>query len=388
MKINSYKIALLFNLFPSFSISVWFSSVFVQPRFFSLPFLLQAFANFKITKWNLLLLINIFITVFTPIVGLMFKRDFYYLDIAYVISSTYALAFINFTLKNDTNISTFNKFMHASLILNICYIFLQVIFYYSGFPELTMKHSNIPFHVNSGYTVPPGIFFNFPRYTGFFIESGPLTFFLCLSFLYLIQKGVNFPKYLKILVLMIIVLSQSKFLLLFIPLLLLESFVKRYFARIYKIFINPLFFGCLICTIVFFFLMVIFNDFKFNQYLSETIPAYQLRLNGIRASLEAIWHVEIFGKGLLPTNFYKPDASYELLGLDVFSVVFFGYGLIMGSILIISYILVPVLANFDYKFTFCAILFLGFLSSGSLLVPQYLYALTFIIVGHRQNINC
>jgi hypothetical protein len=59
----------------------------------------------------------------------------------------------------------------------------------------------------------------------------------------------------------------------------------------------------------------------------------------------------------------------------------------MGSIMILSYAVITVLAKIDYKFTFTAILFLGFLSSGSLLVPQYLFVLTYVIVGHYQNIN-
>jgi hypothetical protein len=198
---------------------------------------------------------------------------------------------------------------------------------------------------------------------------------------------VAFPKYLKFLVFLAILFSQSKFLLLFVPVLFLEATAKAFFPRLYKLFVNPFFYLGLLSFIVIIFLLTIFNDYKITQYLASHIPAYRERLSGIRASLSAIGKVEIFGKGLLPTNFYLPGATYKLLGLDVFSVVFFGYGLLMGTIMILTYILVPVLAKIDYKFTYCAILFLGFLSSGSLIVPQYMFALVYVIVSHYQNTN-
>jgi hypothetical protein len=383
VRINFYKISLLFNIFPSYSVSLWFSNIFVQPRFFSFPFLVEAFTKFRLNKWNLFLIINIFITIFTPLIGLFFGRHLYYLDIAYVISSVYAFAFVNLTLKNQDNLNSFNTFIHIILGLNICYIVLQLILFYSGFRDYTMLHSNI----RGGIPMTTGYLFGLPRYSGLFVENGPLTFFLCLSFLYLIQKGVNFPKFLKILVFILIVFSQSKFLLLFIPVLLLEKIAKSFFPRLYRLFVNPFFYLGVVSVIAVVFFLTIFNDYKFSQYLSSTIPAFHERLSGIRASLNAIWSVEIFGKGLLPTNFILKGASYKLLGLDVFSVVFFGYGLLMGTAMLLTYILIPILAKIDYKFTFCAILFLGFLSSGSLIVPQYLFALTYAIAAHYQNSN-
>ena len=367
--------------------SVWFSNIFVQPRLFSLPFLIESFTKTKLSIWNLFLLINICITIVTPIIGLFFGRVFYYLDIAYFLSAVYAFGFINLTLRKQENIVTFNKFVEIILILNISYILLQLVLFYTGLVEYTMIHSNIPFHVKSGYTIQHGYLLGIPRYTGLFVENGPLTFFLCLSFIYIIQKGVSFPKYLKLLVFILVILSQSKFLLLFIPVLFLEVLAKKVFPRLYKLFVNPFFYLGLMIFIIIVIIIAIFRDTNLSQYLSQHIPAYQLRLSGLRASIEAISQVEFFGKGLLPTNFVLPGATYKLLGLDVISVVFFGYGILMGTIMILTYIIMPVLANIDYKFTFCAILFLGFLSSGSLITPQYMFALIYVIVSHYQNVN-
>ena len=387
LKINLYKISLFFNLFPSYSISVWFSSIFVQPRLFSFPFLIESITKIKLNNWNVILLINILVTILTPLLGLFFGRRFYYLDLAYILSAGYVFAFVNLTLKNDANLKAFNTFVKIFLILNIAYIVIQLMMYYAGYQEYTMIHSNIPMHVQDNYSITRGYLLGLPRYTGLFIENGPLTFFLCLSFLYLIQRGSDFPKYLKYFVFILIVFSQSKFLLLFVPVLFLEATAKVFFPKLYRLFVNPFFYFGLLSFIVLVFFLVIFNDYKFNHYLSETIPAYSIRLSGIRASLGAIGNVELFGKGLLPTNFNLPDASYKLMGLDVFSVIFFGYGLIMGTIMLLTYILVPVLAKIDFKFSFCAVLFLGFLSSGSLITPQYMFALIYVIVSHYQNAN-
>jgi hypothetical protein len=58
-----------------------------------------------------------------------------------------------------------------------------------------------------------------------------------------------------------------------------------------------------------------------------------------------------------------------------------------GAIILSSFIMFPVLANIRYKYTFIAVLILGFLSSGSLLIPQYLFAITYTILAHYQNIS-
>lgn len=385
IKISGYKIALLFNMFPSYSLSVWFSSVFVQPRLFSFPFLLAKGLTFKLNRWNLLLGVNIFITIFTPLAGFFFGRQFNFLDIAYVLSATYAFLFINNTIKNPGTINLFNKFLRLTLILNICYAMLQICLYYVGLPQFTMIHSNIPFHVNSGYMIEPGVFLNIPRYTGLFIESGPLTFFLCLTFLYLIQNNFTFSKKLKLAILVMILLSQSKFLFVFLPSILVETFFIKNIPSLYRRVTTPGFFFSFLAIGSFLLITAIFTDFEFSEYLSATVPAYQLRLDGIRASLTALVNIEPFGKGLLGSNFETADAKFELMGIDVFSVVFFGYGLVMGTFMILSYLLFPVFARLKYKFTFTIILIFGFLSSGSLLVPQYLFALAYSILSHYQN---
>lgn len=387
MKFSRYKINLFFNIFPSYSISAWVSSIFVQPRLFALPFLINKSFRFRLDRWNLFLLINLIISFFTPIFGMFFGRTFYYLDFAYILSSLYSFFFLNTVVGSEKNVKLFDQFLKLTLMLNFWYILLQLLFYYSGMSQFTMIHSNIPFHVNSGYVIEPGIISFIPRYTGLWIESGPLTFFLCLTFPYLIQPGVSFPRYLKIIIFILILFSQSKFLLIFVPVFCLELLLKSTFSRLYKYSVRPLFFLSILTVLVFSVLAVIFTDFQFHKDFSKEIPAYELRLNGIRSSLSSISQFGPFGKGLLPSTIELKNVKFALQGSDVFSIVFLGYGLYPGCILLLSILLIPVFANFTYKYTFCAVMVFGFLSSGSLIVPQYLFAICYAVVGHYQNLK-
>ena len=381
MNISRYKLTLFLNTFPSYSISVFFSSLFIQPRLFAYPLLLFNIKKIKLTRWNLILLLQIFIVFFTPFFGLFFDRSYYLLDIAYFISAIYTLLFINKTLGN---VNVFNKFIHIILLINIYYSAFQIFCFYAGLPELTMLHSNIPFHVESGYSVQAGIFL-IPRYTGLFIESGPLTFFLCLTFPYLLQRRIEFPYYLKLLTFLLIIFTQSKFLLAFLPALLFESIFKRYMPSSYIFLSRPLTSLSIVLSFLIVLFTIILQDSELNQYLGINIPAYDERLFALRDGIKQIMDLPLFGKGLLPTNFDVEGATFNITGLDAISIILCGYGLIMGSILLLSYLLFPVLSKMDYKFTFIIVLITGFISSGSLITPQYFFAITYSILSHYQN---
>jgi hypothetical protein len=380
IKISRYKIALLFNAFPSYSISVWFSSIFVQPRLFSLPFLLPKKLYIRYNKWNNLLILNILISAIVPLVGFFFDRQFYLLDIAYFLSFIYALLFINALYKK---IVLFNKFIKIILILNFLYIFLQIFFYYTGFPELTMLHSNIPFHVKSGYQVSSGIL-GLPRYTGLFVESGPLVFFLCLTCPYIMQKGKTFSCFIKAMTLILIILSQSKFLLLFLPIFVAETILKKILPGLYRKLLSPLTAASVLLLLLIAVCLFLYSNSELSQYLSNNIPAYDLRLNGIKNTINGILDIGFFGNGLLPSNIDLPDSKFQLASLDAISIVISGYGLVFGIIVLSTFFLFPVLARFEFKYAFIAAIIMGMLSSGSLIVPQYLFALIYPVIGQHQ----
>ena len=382
MKLSRYKLTLLFNAFPAYSPVAMFTGMFVQPRWISLPLLLDKKLNISLNKWKLLLVGNIIICLGVPIIGILFNRQLTLMDIAYMISSIYALAFITVTLNN---ISVFNRYLSLFVLVNFIYVIMQISLYYLRLPEYTMMHSNVPFQLATQYEIQPGIIYEFPRYTGLFIESGPFAFFLCLTFIYLMQQGVRSSNSILSIVLLLIIFSQSKFLIVFLPLLFAEKIFIRVFPRIYIILTRPIiiFFITILSMVLFF--IIIFTDLEIVDYFSKTIPAFELRMEGIKYSLASLFDLEPFGKGLLPSNFEVLDSNYELAGLDAFSIVIFGYGLYMGTIMILSLVMFPVLASIKYKYSFIVVIILGLLSSGSLLIPQYLFAITYSVLGHYQN---
>jgi hypothetical protein len=248
-----------------------------------------------------------------------------------------------------------------------------------------MLHSNVPFQLGIQYEIPPGIFFGFPRYTGLFVESSPFAFYLLLTFLYLMQYGVKSLTSIKAIVLLLILFSQSKFLLVLFPMIIFEKFFCSAFPRVYKTFTRPLIAFLITILSFVFFLSLIFMDLEIFKYLSETIPAFELRLEGIKYSLSALFDLEPFGKGILPSNFEVLESTYELAGNDAFSIVIFGFGLCMGTAMILIYVMFPIMANIKYKYSYIAVLVMGFLSSGSLLIPPYMFAITYAVLAHYQN---
>lgn len=385
MRFNKYKFNLFLNIFPSYSISALVTNIFVQPRIFGLPFLLDKSFKFKINIFNLFLILNFLICFFIPLIGPFFERRFYYLDFAYFLSSLYTLFFVNIVIKNEKNIDKFNTFVKLSLLINFWYILLQLFFYYIGLSQFTMIHSNIPFHVDSGYVIEPGLISFIPRYTGLWIESGPLTFYLCLTFPYILQKGNIFPKYLIYLSFILIFFSQSKFLLIFLPTIFFEILLIKFSPSLYKMILKPWNFFLLITIFLLLILTLIFGDFEFHSVFSTEIPSYALRLHGLRESLNSFSDFGFFGKGLLPSTIELNDVKFALEGSDAFSIVFLGFGFYPGLILLLTILLIPVFSFMNYKITFCSVLIFGFLSSGSLIVPQYLFAVTYAIVAHYQN---
>ena len=382
MKLSRYKLTLLFNAFPAYSPSAMFTSIFVQPRWFSLPLLITGNINIRWNKWKLLLVLNIIICLTVPIIGIFYNREFSLMDIAYMISSIYALAFLSVTVEN---IGIFNKYLTYFVLANFTYVIVQISLYYLNYPELTMIHSNIPFQSITQYDIQPGLLFGFPRYTGLFVESGPFAFYLCLTFLYIIQQGVRSSGSIKTIVIVMILFSQSKFLLAFLPILFFEKIFSSAFPRIYIIITRPISMLLLRFSTIIIMISIIFTDFEIIDYFSKTIPAFELRLEGIRYSLSSLVDLDPFGKGLLPSNIEVQDSIYELAGLDAFSIVIFGYGLYMGAAMIIALVLFPILASIKYKYSFITVLLMGLLSSGSLLIPQYMFAIIYSVLAHYQN---
>lgn len=378
-----YLIALFFNLLPSYSVSVFVSSVFIQPRYFWLPFIF--FKNRHEFRFNYFIAIGcslLLISILVPIIGWFFGRKFSLLDLGMVINWIYLIFFCAATLKN---VNLFNNFIKIFLVLNLVYILLQLAFYYFDLAEYSMIHSNVPFHVESGYQITSGIFEWWPRYTGLFVESGPLTLFLCFTFLYIFQNRDFYSNKIIYLIMLAIIFSQSKFLILFLPFLTFEIILIKLSFRVYENLISPI--GILlISTCICFGIYLIFYLTDLNSFLSENLIAYDLRLAGVQGSLDDLNKLKFFGTMLQGTNFEAGDGSVELIGLDIFSVLFLGYGVFFGFLMILLIISVAVYSNMKFKLTAIAILVLAFLSTGSLLVPHYTFFIIYCcLIHHREN---
>lgn len=379
-----FAIALFFNFTPSFSLSALVSSVFVQPRYFWLPFFaFKGDAKIKLDSYTILGLWLLCISTIAPIVGVFFGRQTSLLDFAMIINWVYFILFYSETIKNE---NLFNLYIKWFLWVNIIYILVQLILFYAGYSKYTMLHSNIPFHVNSEYSIDVGYFEWLPRYSGLFIESGPLTLFLCLTFLYMVQVRYFFSTGIIVCTLIAIIFSQSKFLLLFIPLFLLELSLLHLSKRMYKFLTSP---SIMIST----FLVAILISYEIfvltglNEYLSLNLIAYQLRLDGIQDAIDGVSKLGVFGRALLGSNFEEADSTLSLTGNDIFSILFMGYGVVLGSIILISILLVPLLSRMQYKYTFLSLLVLAFLSSGSLLVPHYTFFIIYCALINASHNN-
>lgn len=368
-----YLAVLFFNLLPSFSLSVFFSSVFIQPRYFAIPFLLFFLRSIAINFENIVYIFLLLIAVFIPIVGNFFERQNSLLDAALIVNWIYLLLFYNATLDNK---KLFHDFLNLFLWMNLVYITFQLVAYYLGYPQFTMLHSNVPFHVESGYVIEPSFFNWLPRYTGLFIESGPLTLFLCFTYLFIIQNKEHYSRKLRFLIFVAIALSQSKFLLLFLPLLLLETFFIGAFPNVYKKLASPKIF-MVFFIVTGFFIFSIFNILNLSDYLIVNLVSYELRLDAIKESIEGFSNIKLFGNIFQGSNYDASSGTQELQKWDIFSILFYGYGVLFGVVVVLLILAVPLATNIQYKFTFIAVLILAFLASGSLLVPQYTFVLIY-----------
>ena len=377
MKDITYKIAYFFNYFPSFSLSPLFSSIFVQPRYFWLIFLvvlgLPRVKNNSVTRLAFYLIV---LSTVIPPLAYFFGRSLSLLDFAMIINWVYLLFFSALVFNN---ISAFNKFMKFFLWGNIIYSGVQILIVNLGYAQFSMIHSNVPYHVEFGYEITAMYVSWLPRYSGFFIESGPLTLFLIISYLYIIQQKESFSGLLKFLVLLVILFSQSKFLLVFVPMFLLELFLIRMSSKIYDTLTRPvivIFLSGLSLALA----SILFFTSDIHMIFSQNLAAYQLRIDDFLHSISKVYNLNFFGSMLQGTNYDASDGTVQIAGLDVVSILIFGYGVFFGVtilVLIFNYVLC---SRISFKYTYLAILVLAFLASGSLLVPHYTFLIIFCYI--------
>lgn len=376
----SLFLALALNLTPAFSISAIFSNIFVQPRYFWLGailfFGLPKFTISPLTKVGIKLAL---LSLFVPLIGFFFERKFSLLDLAMFINWVYLIFFSSIVLKNKKR---FDRFLQIFLWMNILYSVFQVFVVNLGYPELAMIHSNVPYQQSISYEIIPMYFSWLPRYSGLFVESGPLTLFLIFSFLYINYFKAIFTAGLRYGVLILILFSQSKFLLVFIPLYILELGMMRFFARTYRMVTSRL--GILIsfisaATLLFF----VFRFTKLDSFLQVWLVAYELRMRDLIDGFHRVFtEKNLFGTFLQGSNYDASGGVLPMPGLDIFSILFTGYGFFFGSVIVFVIFHFIILCRLPFKFTFIFTLAAAFMAAGSLLVPHYSFLLIFCYLIH------
>lgn len=356
--------------FPALVLNISFGNI---PFRYLGNFLIVKYLNLKkINKNSFYFLILIFIHILYVFSTELFtNRKFHLIDISYILNYVFIFISINLVYKRT---ELFVKFMYYFTIVNIIWAIIQNLLILFGITNINilMLFSNIKSDL---YFIPPSPYigqFGFYRYSGLFHESVPFVIFLIFSHFFF--SFIVFKKYLKNILLLVIVFSGAKLGLLYLILIFLVkvfSFIK---IRIIYIFL------------MISFLAIIFLDFLksflLNYVNGTSIGTLYLRFSDMFDSINEFtssWINILFGLGFLPSS----STMGANRGLDFFSVFILSNGLIGTIILIFPYLLIIHKASKYLTVKEQNILIIGLilslLSSGSLLIIQYTYLILILI---------
>ncbi len=374
------KILLYINLilifFPAFSLSYLFTGIYFQSRILGLPFLcLYIFLkNRKIQKDLLFFLIPLLISIITPILGLLNNRNFSLIDIGYILTFLYLIVFAQ---AMGSNLNLFINFINLFTLTNILYALIQTIFMNIGLDSVAMIHSNLPITIKSGYVLPSSILPYTYRFSGLFNESSPFMFYLSCFYIFILE--INEKERAKItlifqgLTLLTILISGSKysyaFLIVYVVIKAISS-IKNKNIRVF-----------LYTNILIIVIYIFINYYSIIvTFLSESLPAFDERKSNLENSLLSLSQLSLIGNGFLPSS------TGESGGLDAITIVFGGYGFLLGLTILISFFGFILVSKVKNKAIFIAVYILGLSSNGSFLISQYTLFFTMIYVINRKKV--
>ena len=338
--------------FPAFSISYLVFRLYFQSRIIAVPLMvLPWIVSKKSIKINVLY-IPLLISLLVPLAGMSAGRTFSLIDIGYFLSFIYIIIFVELVKNKQQKFISFIKIFTSS---NIVFCWIQVIFMNLGLSDLTMIQNNLPSH--SDYILPrhhlmPYLY----RYTGLFHESSPLTFYLCSAYCFLDELKPPKTSWLKFATFATIFFSGSKFAYLFLMTLCLPKTLHYIPAQLRNI-------TFLIVTGIGF-AIIVKNFSEIVTVLSRNIPAFYVRFIAMQ---NALFNRKI----LLLGNGFVSSSSGESGGLDAFTIIFSGYGLVCGFIVIGTFFIFIWQSHIRSKIMFSVIYALGLISNGSFLISQY-----------------
>lgn len=346
-------------LLPAYSLSQTLIDVYTSNRFIALlifPFFIffKPAKNFILDYPTALLWIIIFFMGGYAVLAIIENRNF-------LIYFGYVLAFLYITLLFNLikiNNIFFIKFMKIFFVLNLVYTFIQILLLNIGLGGLAMLHSNLP--AQSDYSIPLFIVEPFYRYTGLFNESSPFAFYLAICHAFFVVFNEN--KYKKM-ALILLLFSGSKagylYLLIFYYVFSKSQSIKYLLRSVLLLFL-----------IIFIYFFDDLSGFSPGEFASLIQRQEVLFNSEVQISL---WGVDL------------GSTSEGELGLDFISIFLSGFGMVGLTGAFFLFVLFYRSVENHKRHLFIPPLFIGLLSSGSLLIFQYSLLFASLYCCHLQG---
>lgn len=335
-------------LLPAFSISQMVAGMYFQNRILWIPFgLIYFFKSLKgrITEISLpfVWLSSIFLsyTVFGAVLGWN-----YMMYLGYLLTSILIVISIPIIKRYPQLYICFFKFF---FLCNIIYAFWQIICVNSGMMSLSMMQSNLPAQNEADYFIPFFVCPPFIRYSGLFNESSPFNIYLIICFCFFTALGKPYRRY-KIAAFLAILFGGAK--------------IGYLFFICYAVFFIK---SKVIRTIAFILLVLLIGVILMNfdlllELTKGEAMSIMARMSGLEGAADS--GLSLFGSGL------KTSSNGEV-GLDMFSILSGGFGVIGGATILICIMYFFHKINCRYKNLMILPFLLAALGSGSLLILQY-----------------
>lgn len=335
-------------LLPAFSLSQVFIGKYFQNRILWLPLGLFYFSKrlkYKITQLSVpfVVLSTLFLAyiIFSVLVGWNFL-----IYTGYFLTSLLLVVTIPIIMKYPM---LYIRFFKIFFICNLVFVVWQILCVNIGWASLSMIQSNLPAQKEAGYFIPFFIRPPFIRYSGLFNESSPFNIYLIICFCFFKSLGSKYRPYKK-LSFIAILFGGAK-----IGYLFLISysvfFVKSKIIRIIAV--------ILLITVVY---IIIMNFDLLMQFTHGEARSIMARMNVLEQSQET--ELSLWGNGL------KTSSNGEV-GLDMFSILSSGFGIIGGFMILFCISWFYRIINYKNKKIMILPFVLGAMGSGSLLILQY-----------------
>ena len=352
-------------LLPAFSFSQVLAGIYFQNRILWIPIGILYFINiqrFKVSKLSEPFIILSLLFLSYTIFGIVLDWNFM-MYMGYFLTSLLLVMTIPIVRVYP---SLYIKFFKFFFWCNLIYVVWQTVCVNVGLISLSMLQSNLPAQSEAGYHLPYFVSPPFIRYSGLFNESSPFTVYLIICFCFFRTLGKRYKTY-KVLSFLLILFGGAKIGYLFL-IAYAVFFIKSKIIRIIAL-------GVLVLVIG-----IILVNF---DLLMELTSGEAMSLMSRMSSLENTTDdgLSLFGVGL------KTSSNGDV-GLDMFSILSSGFGIIGSSIILSCIIWFYHQINYNDKRRMILPFVLGALGSGSLMILQYslmAYCLAYLHAPERHT---